>query len=299
MEHDFGLHIINSDGTDMRPITSEELLQRGLLFHLPFVPGEMVKQAEEAGHFRRHFSVLPLFSYNHIRWLPDGSAWIEPGEDGLYIIRADGTGSTRVIEGSVYYFDLSPDGRTIAYAEGKTISSINTDGSEQRELARFQAQVGDVRWSPGGDQILISTSRHSSPISGDDLYVVDFDTQRVQSLFHLTHFDKCYLVYPQWSVDGQRVEFIMCDWGRDGIYINVFSSLTKDGNDQQQVAQITGSNGCVSYRAWSPNHAQFIFSMVPGFAYEGLYVYDISSEHHRPILSGYVAVGPMLWAPSP
>lgn len=283
----------------MRPITSEELLQRGLLFHLPFVPGEMVKQAEEAGHFRRHFSVLPLFSYNHIRWLPDGSAWIEPGEDGLYIIRADGTGSTRVIEGSVYYFDLSPDGRTIAYAEGKTISSINTDGSEQRELARFQAQVGDVRWSPGGDQILISTSRHSSPISGDDLYVVDFDTQRVQSLFHLTHFDKCYLVYPQWSVDGQRVEFIMCDWGRDGIYINVFSSLTKDGNDQQQVAQITGSNGCVSYRAWSPNHAQFIFSMVPGFAYEGLYVYDISSEHHRPILSGYVAVGPMLWAPSP
>jgi len=293
MELDFGLYIINSDGTGMRPMTGEELLQRGLLFHLPFVPAEMVERAEEAGHFRRYYSALQLFHYEGIRWLPNGSAWIEPGEDGLYVVRADGTGSIRVAQGRVYNFDLSPDGGTIAYAEGTTIYSIEIDGSKRRELAGFQARaVGDVYWSPKGDQILISTSRGPGAVCVDDLYLVNFDTQRIQSLFHLPRLRESCLHNSQWSSDGQHVEFILCDRENATTF---FMSITKNGDDLQQIAQITGLGSCFERVAWSPDHTQFVFSL---FLEEGLYILDPNNGHYWQILSGYVPGSP-IWLPEP
>lgn len=299
MEDDFSLYIINSDGTGMRPVTGEELLQRGLLFRLPFVPDKMVERAEKAGIFRRHANAAALFNSENIRWLPDGSAWIERGEDGLYVVRTDGTGSTKVAEGEIYDFDLSPDGRTIAYAEGTTIYSVEIDGSNRRELARIRARgVGDVYWSPEGDLILISTTRGPDD-RWDDLYLVDFNTRQIQSLFHLANPAMSSLHNPQWSSDGRHVEFLLSGQiflvGQKGP-ITLFS-ITGNGDDLEKIVEIPYW-GYIERTVWSPDRHHIAFA--PGFyPDEGLYMLDLGSGYYWQILSGYVLSGPMLWVPEP
>lgn len=273
----------------MRPITAEELVRRDLLFRLPFVPDEMIEQAKEAGHFRRNHDVIQLFGYDQIRWLPEGSAWIEPGSDGLYLIRANGTGVTRLVEGQVYYHDLSPDGRTVAYAEGGTIYSITIDGSNQRELAQFQISSGpEIHWSPSGDQILVATSlsgfsRHA------DLYLIDLQGDEEQRIRHVFHTEEEWLLGPRWSPDGLRIEFVLCDQER----ANVLLSIDKEGSGRQRIAEVIGLNQCIYPGSWSPDHTWLSFT--PSFG--GLYILDVNTGYYWQILPGYVPVGPMLWLP--
>jgi len=271
MEHDFGLYIINSDGTDMQQFTEEELIQRGL-------------PVNEA-----------------LQWLPDGSAWIESGEDGLYIIRADGTSSTRLVETPPFpSFDRSPDGKFVAYTEevlvngsgvhNITVYRIGIDGSGRRELARFQTFKGaDLRWSPAGDYILIAVPR-SGLSRPADLYLVIPESDGEQLAQHIFHTDE-WLNDPHWSPDGQRIEFSLCDWET-----NTLLSISREGRNEQLIAQITDLSGCIRWLAWSPDRTQLVF--VP-FLREGVYVLDVSSGYYWPILSGYVAVGPLLWLPEP
>jgi hypothetical protein len=253
---DFGLYVINSDGTGMRSITEEELLQGGFLFRLPFVPDEIVKRAEEGGHFRRYRGALTAFLYEKIRWLPDGSAWIELGEDGLYVIHADGTRSMRLVEGQVYYYDVLPNGESVVYVKNDRIYSIDIDGSNQRELAQLQTPLdpgGDVLCGPDGDQILVSSGLPRPA----DLYLVNLENEEQQAR-HIFHTEG-WLLNPQWSSDGQRIEFVLCDQQRTSSLV----SIGRDGGDRHQVAWDIDLGECIHRTTWTSDRIHLVFSPFP------------------------------------
>ncbi|MEA3397003.1 MAG: WD40 repeat domain-containing protein [Chloroflexota bacterium] len=295
MEQDFALYSINTDGTDLRPITGEELREHDLLVRLPFVPDELVQRAEEVGHFRRAFSALPLFSYNHIRWFPDGSAWLEPGEDGLYLIQADGTGATRLVAGQIYYYDLSPDGKFVAYIrlEDNGIYVTEVASAASRQVAQLQLPARtrtDVFWDPTGERILLFV--HSSSASHPaELYLLDNptgETPQVQPLFRVA--DDESLFSPQWAPAGQIIYFVLCQERHTNSIIG-FNAKSKE---QQPIAHVTGVGGCITQVAWSPSRTHVVFSYA-----KGLYILDLETERSRRILSGYTPLGPLIWLPAP
>jgi WD40 repeat protein len=292
MDEYFGLYVINADGTGLRPIMDDELRARDLLTRLPYVPEAWVKQAEEAGHFERLGNVLSLFGYETIRWLPDGSAWLEPGKDGLYLIQSDGSGATRLVEGKIYYFDPSPEGKYVSYAKRNTISIIDLNNLNSREIAKMPARsITDIQWSPDKDWILVSATQGPSILCPSDIYAIDIHSRQTQNLFTVS--EGCLLV-ARWSPDIQHIELIQCKPGQK--YLNVLFNIYPDDKQKTQLAQITGLYGCIGHRAWSPKRTKWAFAGASGpWSSVRLHIADSETEHHQEILSGYVPIGPMLW----
>ncbi len=287
MEEYFGLYVINADGTGLRPITDDELCARDLLTRLPYVPEAWVKQAEEAGHFERQGNVLSLFSHETIRWLPDGSAWLEPGKDGLYLIQADGSGATRLVEGKIYYYGLSPDGQLVAYVrmDENAIYVTEVSSGSSRQVAQLQMPDGaDVVWSPTGEQILVSLPREGISRPADLYLIVDptAETPQIQHVFHSE--DDEWLLDPQWAPDGQTIYFVLCKER----HTNSLISFHVKNKEQHLLARV--QSGCIDEVVWSPSGTQVGFS-------PSLHILDLETKQRQRILYGYALLGPMLWLP--
>ena len=115
-------------------------------------------------------------------WSPDRS-WIaitrlrRGDEDHLrsitariVLVRADGREIVPLMIGA--HPTWSPDGSTIAFARGRRTSPgrvvlADSDGSNERVIARFESPVASVRWSPAGGQILV--------VSGDVVWSMGED----------------------------------------------------------------------------------------------------------------------------
>ena len=109
-----------------------------------------------------HARPLPAGPYGV--WSPDGHRIAFAGDDGIYVVGADGRGKHRLThESDDYGPRWSPDGGQIAFGRGKTLVVMNTDGSGQRRLAKGSAP----EWSPDGKRIAFDR--------GDRIYVVDAD----------------------------------------------------------------------------------------------------------------------------
>jgi len=118
-------------------------------------------------------------------WSPDGEqiAFIRPGEDGTYVMNADGTHRTRLTDlgsasDSCNNPVWSPDGQRIAFvSRGINIYVMNADGTNQTRLTNYQpypssnhALIYDLIWSPDGKRIAYV----ASGVRGG-LYVMDVD----------------------------------------------------------------------------------------------------------------------------
>jgi Tol biopolymer transport system component len=119
------LYVVNADGTDPRRLTTH-----------PGYDGDP-------------------------QWSPDGD-WIAfTGDDGLYLIRPDGTDRKRLLPGDVPYArGWSPDGRQLLFED------IHADPAVGIEIAILDVETGEMRnlpderghdllpaWSPDGERI--------------------------------------------------------------------------------------------------------------------------------------------------
>jgi TolB protein len=94
-------------------------------------------------------------------WSPDGERIAFTGDDGLYLIRPDGTGRELLLPGDwPYSRGWSPDGRTLLFedidadpAVGIEVAILDVETGKTRRLSNEQGHDLLPTWSPDGDKI--------------------------------------------------------------------------------------------------------------------------------------------------
>jgi Tol biopolymer transport system component len=176
----------------------------------------------------------------------------------LYIIRADGSGLTRLTQGGLEP-SLSPDGTRVAFTrwgDGEGLYTIRTDGTDERLVFRSR-QPRQPAWSPDGSRLAFSFQKDSQQVESHDksgkLYrsmtyfwrtaVVGVDGTGFTEL--PTNSDQSFS--PTWSPDGTRVAFA----GNQGLVVSgwdgFYRELTHGAWHQSP--------------AWSPDGKSIAFSI--------------------------------------
>lgn len=130
----------------------------------------------------------------------------------------------RVMEGGIR--QLSPDGELFAfpsndarYSEGRGIYTMREDGSDVHRIAsteglyaltpnkvKFEVSemtIGNTKWTPDGQHMLVAMWVHSRPHLRRSLYVVSRDGSQKRWLTYMGH-------HHSWSPDGKSV--LYCGW---------------------------------------------------------------------------------------
>jgi hypothetical protein len=173
-----GVWIADVDGRGLRRLTSDPREEPAA-----WAPdGKSVLLLKDLGSPRYALLVQPL--QGKPRWLVRGAIskpawspsgrWIAyaKGENGVYVVRADGTRRARVVHGHVWDFEWSPDDR-LASVLGTTqarVTVVGADGRGARELPMHELKPGPVRWSPDGRLLAVESDAFSS--GGSQVWVI-------------------------------------------------------------------------------------------------------------------------------
>jgi Tol biopolymer transport system component len=143
--------------------------------------------------------VATWFSQLDPKWSPDGTKIVYDGDDGLYVMNADGSDQTRVASGQDASW--SPDGSRIAFeGPGGAIWSVAPDGSGLTQLTSGPGFDGFPAYSPDGTKI----SYYRGEGGDRAIYVMNAggsDQTRVAD------FQADTMGRPVWSPDGSMLAF--------------------------------------------------------------------------------------------
>ena len=122
----------------------------------------------------------------------------------VYLRGTDGSPAVRLGDGLA--LALSPDGRwALAADEAARLLLLPTGAGEPRVLPPLAMDIGQVKWLPGGNQLLL---QGTEPGKGDGLFVLDIGATKARPVIREERIS-FYLPSP----DGSMVAV----WGRDGI----------------------------------------------------------------------------------
>ncbi len=134
------------------------------------------------------------------------------GPSDLYVMKADGTGLSKLSEEMSYAQSplwspqWSPDGKEIAFSgageKGEKKYVVNADGTEPRELLpNVQAHISSYSWSPDGEKIAFAAVHYRGEL---DIHVIDADGA---GQTNLTNTKTIIEDEPSWSPDGKQIVF--------------------------------------------------------------------------------------------
>ena len=197
------------------------------------------------------------------QWSPDGSRiaytlWRLDGDElieHIYVVNADGTGSTQLTQGDVRDSgpSWSPDGDRIAFSRStddyhSQIYTMASTGDDQVAVTGSDQFATSPEWSPDGTQFayLVNVSR---------VNLIDVDGTNVRTVS--TGFSS-----PTWSPDGTRLAFVATRGSRSQIVIT-----DVDGAHEEIVTEPGLATGQPD---WSPDGRLIAFHVVG----EGIFVTD-------------------------
>jgi Tol biopolymer transport system component len=189
-------------------------------------------------------------------WSPDGTqiAFISNRADpedafayGIYLMDADGQNVTQIAQGMGFEVtpNWSPDGTRIAYMwdsfdgdnSGCVLSTVNVDGTDKRDHARFDACIEySAQWSPDGTRLALSAGNQDS--WGYDIFVVDVESG---AFYNLTMNQGDFTsddAAANWSPDGEQIVFIS---DRDENY-EVYTIDADGGSDPRRLTDDPGAD---------------------------------------------------------
>ncbi len=183
------------------------------------------------------------FSQSYARWSPDGSMIAYEGDDGLYVINADGSDQRRLADGGTPTW--SPDGSRIAFArgsdQGADLWTIDLDGTGLTQLTQSPKWDELPTWSPDGGRIAF--------LREGGVYVVNADGSGVAVVADLPNVDP---FQPQWSPDGTQLSFEANNGHDYDIYL-----VNADGSGLTATAD--DPNLDENWPVWSPDGTLIAF----------------------------------------
>jgi Tol biopolymer transport system component len=190
-------------------------------------------------------------------WSPDGDliAYQRLGTDdvaGIWIVRADGSGSARIAAGGSAPFWL--DAARVSFGCATGICVVGADGSSPATLVAHAAPEGTAddsyTLSPDGNTFAFVRRVPSDDVDPSRVYVMNRDGTAERPLTSLFYYDQSF---PSWSSDGKRIAFV------NGQYD--VAVVDADGRSEHGVSQRDAIEPDldISAPAWSPDGTQLLF----------------------------------------
>jgi Tol biopolymer transport system component len=194
---------------------------------------------------------VPRLAFTSLRLNPGG-----PGESGLYVVNADGSGKRKVADNAWFLTPTwSPEGR-IAFFGGPfdgmpEVYLVNADGSGLRNLTSEWGADGLPVWSPDGRRIAFASTRSDQ---SPGIYVMGADGKGRRQLTQDG-------AWPLWAPDGKRITFLRshpaptrpkrcCQIGPVDVYV-----MNADGSRLRALIRDAWPVGL----AWSPDGRRIVF----------------------------------------
>jgi TolB protein len=139
-------------------------------------------------------------------WSPRGARLAYVRSNGIFVVKADGRGRTRVARTeqgvSIRSLAWSASGRRLVFSEEREYNDLElfaaaADGSSAKPLTRNAVNDQQPSWSPDGRRL---TFVRSTRKGGVDIWLMDA-SGREQRLLVRNGFD------PSWTPDGKRIVF--------------------------------------------------------------------------------------------
>ena len=219
----FDIWIMNSDGTDKQRLTEAPEYEDEPVFspdgsRIAFYRYDSVTGNPDLFVMNRDGSGLhditntPGASEWSPSWSPDGTRLVYQGDDGLYVVDADGSDPVRITDfasGAIdYYPAWSPVGDVIAFERkaGEAtfgIWTVNADGTDARPVVDGPLDEEYPAWSPDGTHLAFTRgSSFAGPYDDTEIWTVAVDGTGLTQLTADTTAD---FYGPTWSRDGRQI----------------------------------------------------------------------------------------------
>jgi Tol biopolymer transport system component len=211
-----------------------------------------------------------------------------PAHSDLYLMRADGSGQTRLTtnQGDARSPSFSPDGARIVFASATSaqatleqIYMVNADGGDLRQLTFATGGASLPSWSPDGAHIA-----YTDGASGQ-IAIMDVDGANARLLTRDTGQHCC----STWSPDGAQIAYI----GPDG---QIYAIAASSPGAEAAPRRLTHNSVQHWTPRWSPDGARIAFSSNQD-SNDAVYTMRVDgSDMRRLTTSGADNWGPV-WSP--